>query len=233
MKRIPVACALSLLLLAVVAPFHATPAAAAQSDAGDRGKKPRGKAPNGGDAQAPPMDCEKMAKESRGSISVDSCKQMMATMQAYQKATSDPSASRPGDDKMTCDQIVAEIKQQPFTRPDQAKVADAQGATDALMKKTAEDQAAVNALVAKQSAENISTIAVDQFLPNSVQAARAKEQQREQAELNAKIEKETAPLAERSIAATASLASDVGQQVSSNPRLAKLMQMASAKRCKQ
>jgi hypothetical protein len=101
------------------------------------------------------------------------------------------------------------------------------------MKKTAENQAEGHALAAKQSAENLASTAVDQFLPNSVLAARAKEQQKEQDRLNAKIEKDTTPLAERSTAATASLVSDVGQQVTANPRLAKLMQMASAKKCKQ
>jgi hypothetical protein len=154
-------------------------------------------------------------------------------MQGYQKAASDPSGSRPGDDKMTCDQIVAEMKQQQFTKPDQAKVTEAQAANDALMKKTAEAQAEGNALAAKQSAENVASTVADQFLPNAVQAARAKEQQREQDALNAKLEKETAPLADRSTAATASLVSDVGQQVASNPRLAKLIQMATAKKCKQ
>jgi hypothetical protein len=112
-------------------------------------------------------------------------------------------------------------------------VAEAQAANDALMKKTAEAQAEGNALAAKQSAENIASTVADQFLPNAVQAARAKEQQKEQDALNAKLEKETAPLAERSTAATASLVGDVGQQVASNPRLAKLIQMASAKKCKQ
>jgi len=226
MKRSSFTFALSLLLLAVS--YHATPAASPQNDRG----KTSSKKGNGSNAQAP-MDCEQMAKESRGSISVDTCKQMMATMQAYQNATSDPSASRPGDDKMTCDQIMAEVKQQQFTKPDQAKVADAQAANDALMKKTAENQAEANALAAKQSAENLASTAADQFLPNSVLAARAREQQKEQDKLSAKAEKETVPLAERSTAATASLVSDVGQQVTSNPRLAKLMQMASAKKCKQ
>src|SRR5262249_32713771 len=129
MKRPSLAFAMSLLLLAV-AGYYATPAASAQSN--DRGKSGK----KGSNAQAP-MDCEQMAKDSHGSVSVETCKQMMATMQAYQNATSDPSASRPGDDKMTCDQIIAEVKQQQFTKPDQAKVVDAQAATDALMKKTA------------------------------------------------------------------------------------------------
>jgi len=76
------------------------------------------------------MNCEQMSASSRGAISVEACKQMMAAQQAYSAAASDPTASRPGDDKLTCEQIAAEMKQQPLTPPDKAKVAEAQAATD-------------------------------------------------------------------------------------------------------
>jgi hypothetical protein len=233
MKRRSLTLVLSSLLLAFTASSLTTPAASAQNAATDRGKTSRDKQSSAKGAQPPNMDCEKMAKDSKGSVSVESCRQMLAAMQAYQNAVSDPSASRPGDDKMSCDQIIAEVKQQQFTAPDKTKVAEAQQATDALMKKAAENQAEAEALARKQTAENLAATVVDQFLPNAVLAARAKEQQKEQDALNAKIEKETAPVAEHSIATTASLVGDIGQQAASNPRLAKLMQMASAKHCKQ
>lgn len=229
MKRSSITAVLSLLLLAVVV-YQGAPAVSAQSGSNNRSKTARGKSPN--NAQAPNMDCEQMAAASRGSMSVESCKQMMASMQAYQNATADPSASRPGDDKMTCDQIAAEMKQQPITPPDQAKVAEAQQAVTALQQKTAEDQAEAAKLQAQQSAENLASHVADQFLPNSVQAAKAAAQQKQQDAMKEKMEKETAPIAERSTAATAALVSDMGQQISANPRMAKLVQMASAKHCK-
>ena len=223
-----------LLLLIFVAFSHATPGLSAQSGSGDRGKASgnnRGR--NANNAQPPAMDCEQMAAASRGSMSVESCKQMMEAMQGYQKAASDPSASRPGDDKMTCDQIMAEMKQQQITAPDKDKVAAAQTSNAALQQKMAEDQAEANALAAKQTAESLGSHVADQFLPNSVLAAKAEAQQKEQDALKAKVEKETAPIAAQSTASTAAVVGDIGQQVSSNPRLAKLIQMASARHCKQ
>ena len=233
MKRSSLTFLLPLLLLAVVA-YHATPVLSAQSGSNNRGKTSqnnRGKGTN--NAQPTTMDCEQMAAASRGSMSVESCKQMMASMQAYQTATADPSASRPGDDKMTCEQIIAEMKQQPITVPDQAKVAEAQQATDAMQKKLAEDQAEVDKIAAQQTAENLASHVADQFLPNSVLAAKAAAQQKQQDAAKEKMEKETAPVVERSTAATAGLATDMGQQLTTNPRMAKLVQMASAKHCKQ
>ena len=234
MKRSSIAVLLPLLFLIVVALFHAAPGLSAQSGSSDRGKASgnnRGR--NASNAQPPAMDCEQMAAASHGSMSVESCKQMMESMQGYQKAASDPSASRPGDDKMTCDQIMAEMKQQPMTAPDKNKVAAAQASTAAFQQKMAEDQAEANALAAKQTAENLASHVADQFLPNSVEAAKAAAQQKEQDALKAKVEKETAPIAAQSTAATAAVMGDIGQQVTSNPRLAKLVQMASARHCKQ
>jgi uncharacterized protein (DUF2164 family) len=102
-----------------------------------------------------------------------------------------------------------------------------------MQQKNAENQAEVNKLVAQQTAESVASHVADQFLPNSVQAARAAAQQKQQDAAKEKMEKETAPIAERSTAATAALVGDVTQQLTTNPRLAKLVQMASAKGCKQ
>ena len=44
--------------------------------------------------------------------------------------------------------------------------------------------------------------------------------------------KEQAPKAERSISATADMVADMTKQAASNPRLARLIQLASQKNCK-
>jgi len=71
-----------------------------------------------------------------------SCEQMAA-------AASDPTAVRPGDDKTTCDQIAAEMKQQPFTPPDQAKVTEAQVAASDFKTTAEREQKEVTARVAR------------------------------------------------------------------------------------
>jgi hypothetical protein len=175
------------------------------------------------------MTCEQMSAASHGSVSVEACKQMMAAQQAYTSAASDPSASRPGDDKMTCEQIAAEMKQQPFTAPDQAKVTEAQTAAGDLQKQIDKDKAEGTALVAKETAEES---LVSRVVPvNAVAAAEAKRIQAEQDTLNQKIAKETQPKFERTFNALGGLTEDVTKQIAANPRLARLYQLSTQKHC--
>ena len=177
------------------------------------------------------MNCEQMAAASHGSITVDACKQMMGAQQAREAALADPRASRPGDDKMTCDQIVAEIKQQQITKPDAAKAAEAQAAVTDAQKTAAKQQAEVQAVVAKESAEELAQAPKRMFEPNAAGAADAKRREAEHKEMNERLAAEMQPKAERQMTASADLMSDFTKQFQDNPRLAKLFDMADRKRC--
>jgi hypothetical protein len=145
-------------------------------------------------------------------------------------ATADPKASRPGDDKLTCDQIVAELKQQPIARPDQAKVAEAQNSVDDLQKQIDKDKKEATALVIKQTAE---VSIVSTLVPvNAVAAAEAKRIEAEQKAMNERLAKETQPKFERTFTALGDLTSDATKELTANPRLAKLVQLANEKHCK-
>src|SRR5215467_7583594 len=175
------------------------------------------------------MTCEQMSAASHGSVSVEACKQMMAAQQTFTAAASDPNASRPGDDKMTCEQIAAEMKQQPFTAPDHAKVTEAQTSLNDLQKQIDKDRAEGTALVIKETAEES---VVSRLVPvNAVAAAETKRIQAEQDALNQKLAKETQPKVERSFNALGGLTEDVTKQIAANPRLARLYQLSTQKRC--
>jgi len=177
-----------------------------------------------------PIDCAQMAAASHGTITVEACNQMVGAQQAFDKAASDPSASRLGDDKLSCDQIAAEIKQQPFTTPDKAKVAEAQAATADLTQTLEKQQKEVTAMVTKETAE---MAAATRFVPtNAAGAAAAEKIEAEQKAANERMAAESKPKTERTINATTDIAGDVGTQVSENPRLAKLYQLAMQKNCK-
>ena len=175
------------------------------------------------------MTCEQMSAASQGSVSVEACKQMMAAQQAYTAAASDPSASRPGDDKMTCEQIAAEMKQQPFTAPDHAKVTEAQTSLGDLQQQIDKDKAEATALVIKETAEE--SLASKVVPVNAVAAAEAKRIQAEQDTLNQKIAKDTQPKFERSFNALGGLTEDVTKQIAANPRLARLYQLSTQRHC--
>jgi hypothetical protein len=170
-----------------------------------------------------------MAAQTHGTISVESCKQMLGAQQTLTAAANDPSAARPGDENMTCDQIAAEMKQQQFTA-DKTKLADAQTAMTDFQKKTAEQQKEAAALVAKETAEES---LVSKVVPvNAVAAAEAKRVEAEQREMNERMAKESKPLAEKAIGTNAALISDVANKMAANPRMARLAQLAMTKQCK-
>lgn len=214
------------------APTAATAAPPSPADGSGGGSRRANRtiSPNAG--PPPTMNCEQMAANSHGAVTVEACKQMMGAQQAYTAAAADPSASRPGDDKMGCDQIAAEIKQQPFTPADKGKLVEAQTASSDVQKTLAQDQKEMTALAAKQSAEELARTPLSQLEPN---ALAAKEQEKRDAEQKAqrdRMEAEMKPKAERQMTSTADLMSDVGKQISDNPRLARLMQLALQKGCK-
>ena len=70
------------------------------------------------------MDCAKLAGMPNAPMSLEACEKLQGTQQAYNRAASDPSAQRPGDDQMSCAQITAELKQQQYTAQDKTKVAE-------------------------------------------------------------------------------------------------------------
>jgi hypothetical protein len=180
-------------------------------------------------APPPDMNCEQMSASSRGAITVEACKQMMAAQHAYTAAASDSSASRPGDDEMTCDQIAAEIKQQPLTSPDKATVAEAQAATDDFKTTAEKQQKEATELAVKETAEEslLSRLAPT----NAVAAAESKRIEEEQKKQNERMTKEQAPKAERMFNSFGDLTGDLGKQIAANPRLARLYQLATQKRC--
>lgn len=182
-------------------------------------------------APPPAMNCEQMAANSHGTVSVEACNKMMGAQQAYNAALSDPSALRPGDDKMACEQIIAEMKQQQFAAPDSAKVAEAQASTADLQKTIAEQQKEAAERAAAQNAALLATTLTGGGITGTTERLAEKFAEENQA-ASERAAKETAPKAERTTSAAGTFAADAGQQLTANPRLARLVQLASEKRCK-
>ena len=186
------------------------------------------------------MDCAQIASMPNAPVSAATCEQMKASQQTYAQAAADPSASRPGDDQMTCQQITAELKQQSYTAPDKTKVAEVTATANQqqeiqkreyanMVKMQAEDQKAVAAATAADTATELATgglvrgralEAVDKSLTAKHDAN------------NERVIKEDMPVTSKLITQTSGLGADFAQQLQSNPRLARLMQLADSKHCK-
>ena len=191
-------------------------------------------------AAASTPDCAQIAANPDAHISLDACQKMAASQQAYNNAASDPNAARPGDEQMSCDQIMAEMKQQQISAPDKAQAAEAQSAVKdeqkMLAKHTAEaaaqqarDQARVDAASAVDRATEMSTMGL---VSGHALAAAEKVNSAEDRAMGRRMADESKPTDTRMMNSTADLATGAASQLSANPRLARLVQLANTHRCK-
>jgi len=205
---------------------HRTAAAAAQAGA-----------PAGG------IDCNNISSMASFStpgagVSVADCQKMQAAQQTYAQAAA--AGARPGDESMTCEQITAELHQQQFSAPDKDKVAAAsatvaqeksnlQHAQAVLSQTQAQDQAMMNAASAADTATELASGGLARG--HSLDAAQ-KAVNEHDAAVNAQLSAEMAPTHQAMQAQVAGFGADAAAQMQSNPRLARLMQLANSMRCK-
>jgi hypothetical protein len=186
------------------------------------------------------MDCAQLASMPNAPMTREACEKLKGAQETYTTAAADPSATRPGDEQMTCTQINDEFKQQQITVPDKSKVADAQktvGEAQTLVAKEhkkamemqAKDQMAVNAANATDRATELATGGLVQG--RALQATE-KGLDAEHRANNERVVKEDTPTFSRLNGQTADLGADFASQMQSNPRLARLVQLANAKHCK-
>ncbi|HEY2780632.1 MAG TPA: hypothetical protein VGI90_07650 [Steroidobacteraceae bacterium] len=193
-----------------------------------------------GNAPSTTMDCAQLTNMPNAPMTAEACEKLKGAQQTYTTAAADPSAARPGDDQMTCTQINEELKQQQITAPDKTKVAEAQktmGEAQTLMVKEhkkmlemqAKDQMAVNAASA---ADRATELATGGLVQGRALQATEKALDAEHRANNERVVKEDTPTFSKLNGQTADLGSDMAAQMQSNPRLARLVQLANSKHCK-
>lgn len=185
------------------------------------------------------MDCDQLAGMPNSIMSVESCKKMMGTKQAYNTALADPGASRPGDESMTCKQIAAEMSRMRGIAPSAAHVKEGnEAATDVqttlarqsreVQKLGVEETAEIQAAAATDTATEVATGGL--VKGHAVQATQAAQDKRNQA-VGERMLKEQLPKEQRMTTATGEVAQDMSNSVASNPRYARLVQLAGERNC--
>ena len=189
----------------------------------------------GGGSGPQQVNCDMVAANPDAGMDKASCEAMNQAAASYYNAQHDPAASRPGDEAMSCADIKAEFMQQPVTAPSREHVAAAQAATTAMTAETAKMEAQVTAQSAALSAQSLAASALSVANPIAGHAADQAvnaEQQTMQAADNAQARAEALPLERKVNASTAAVVGDVSAQLGSNPRIARLVSLASDKHCK-
>lgn len=149
-----------------------------------------------------------------------------ATLMFYpQSASADESGARPGDDAMGCEQIAIEM--QPYAESMRGSLT-ALGDTDMQLKQLGEKQLARDA--PRVSATTQVAGAACGFVGGPVCGAATQADQANRNAIHAQEVAEAKPLADQQLAQSKTVAAQ-GQQLQSNARVLRLMQLGHAKGC--
>jgi hypothetical protein len=173
-----------------------------------------------------------MASIPNAPMSPEACRSMIGMAQGVKTSGSDPSAMRPGDETLSCDQITAEMRSVATPMVSAETGAQARAAADAQMAMMQKQQAEQKAFVAGQVAAGVAVGAVG-MLPGGGYAAMAA-QQAMMAQQQAFIEKQTqdaAPVRAQSNQAITAATTEMTVGMQQNPRFARLMNLSVQKNC--
>jgi hypothetical protein len=200
-----------------------------------------GERQTGGAPAGSPSECDQLATVPNAPMSVETCKQMMGAAQAYQDAARDPSAARPGDASMSCQDIAAEMETLHGVGPSEATRQENETAAKNYRAKLAKQQteikaygvattAAVNGAAAADAAAEIGSGGVVQTHAAEAAQQAALVQGRVMGE---KLAQERRPDEQRLAKAVGGSSAEMGRELQANPRYARLVQLAIARNCRE
>jgi hypothetical protein len=174
------------------------------------------------------LDCSKLASMANPPISVAACEQMVRVQAEMMTALNTPGGERPGDDKLTCAQIIEEMKTTRATGVSQANASEGKAAAEDLKATMARAQAEAAALSAAQSARSAAAAAV----PGNVAGhAAATANMAEQKAFQDRVAAQVNPARERTMQANANSMGDLSKSMRENPRFARLIRLAGERNC--
>lgn len=185
-----------------------------------------------GPASMPPVDCKAMAAQTGGRMSQAQCEQQFGGYAAMLDAMNQPGGRRPGDEAMTCDEIVAELRATPAPGVSREHAAEGKAAADDYQARMARLQAEAAAASAAQTGANVAAAAAGAVVGNAASGAAMASQAATQQAFNAKARAEIDPAVARMQAANVASMGDVTRMMQANPRLGRLVQLAGAKDCR-
>jgi hypothetical protein len=187
------------------------------------------------------LDCDQLAAMPNAPMSLQSCRQAVGAMQAQTAAASDPAAARAGDAAMSCADIAAEMRTMQGVGLSQAQQRENATAVTAYQSKVAEQQgeinrmgieatAAVNAGLVADTLTQLATggLVMGRAAQTAQQAALAQGRVRGQQMAEARK-----PVEQRVTRAVGDSAQAMGQSARSNPRFARLVELAMARQCRE
>ena len=177
---------------------------------------------------SPAPDCSRLASMPNPPMSVATCEQMVKMQADMMGALNTPGGERPGDDKLTCAQIIEEMKSTRATGVSQANAAEGKAASEDLKAAMQRTQAEAAALSAAQSARSAAAAAVPS---NAAGQAAAMANMAEQKAFQERAAAQINPARERTMQANANSMGDLSKSMRENPRFARLIKLAGERNC--
>lgn len=174
------------------------------------------------------MDCKALAGIPNAPMTVESCEQMMKTQMDLMSALNTPGGERPGDEQMSCAQIIEEMKTTKASGVSPGNAAEGKAAAEDLKGAMQRAQAEAAALAAVQTARNMAAAAVPGNAPGQANAMLG---MAEQKALQDKASAQINPARERLVQANANSMADLARSMRENPRFARLMQLTMQRGC--
>ena len=179
-------------------------------------------------APASSSDCSKLADMPNPPMSVATCEQMVKMQADMMGALNTPGGERSGDDKLTCAQIVEEMKATRAAGVSQAHAAQGKAASDEMKAAMQGTQSEAAALAAAQTARSAAAATVP---GNAAGQAAAMANLAEQKAMQERVNAQVSPARERVMQANANAMGDLANSMRENPRFARLIRLAAERNC--
>ncbi|CAN5346442.1 hypothetical protein BH11PSE2_BH11PSE2_10420 [soil metagenome] len=181
----------------------------------------------------PQIDCAAMARMPGAPMTFEACQALMAQAGVAQRNLNSTEGQRPGDQSMTCPQIMAEMAAQPgFVGVSKENARESAAAAANLTETNRRLQAEGAALAAAQAPLNIGAAVASQLPGGNIAAtAAARAQAAQQQAFAARAQPQMKQAESRAVLATANSLGDANAAIEQNPRAGALGRLAAAKNC--
>jgi hypothetical protein len=178
----------------------------------------------------PKLDCSSAAARSAG-LSAEACRALNeSSASASDAREASAGAARPGDEQMSCDAIIAELKTLPVSGVSPATAAEAQAAGEAMRKELHQQQAEAAGAMAAGTAATAAASTAAAAGAQGADAALLAGQVAAQSKAAANAAR-MQPLRDRATQATAAAVAELHAGMQANPRFGRLIELAGAKGC--
>ena len=175
------------------------------------------------------LDCRMLAGIPNAPMTVETCERRMAAHVDMMSALETPGGERPGDDRMTCDAIVTEMKTMNVSGVSASNAAEGKAGAENLMAIMQRAQAEAMGMMATQTARTAATAPIP---GNAAGQTAAMANMAEQKAMQDRVAAQMSPARDRLEAANANATGDLVKAMRANPRFARLVKLAGERGCR-